>query len=66
MCNFFNVKIASHLFFYRWSAVDYPRMGYDGGSGVRTTVADLAMTASDEPPNFTIEPHQEMVNLLTY
>ena len=37
------------------------RLDYTGGSSVRTSVAtSKTFTASDEPPEFTIEPHQEM------
>ncbi|XP_078575909.1 dapdiamide synthesis protein DdaC-like [Branchiostoma floridae x Branchiostoma japonicum] len=33
---------------------------YEGGSGVRQRLAEAVDTASDDPPEFCIEPHNEM------
>ena len=38
----------------------YEAMTYESGSGFRAAVDDLVYTASDEPPPFSIEPHNEM------
>ncbi|XP_066924147.1 dapdiamide synthesis protein DdaC-like isoform X2 [Clytia hemisphaerica] len=38
----------------------YKAMTYESGSGFRAAVDDLVYTASDEPPPFSIEPHNEM------
>ncbi|XP_078575908.1 dapdiamide synthesis protein DdaC-like isoform X3 [Branchiostoma floridae x Branchiostoma japonicum] len=35
-------------------------MRYEGGIAIRTEVAKAVYTASDEPPEFCIEPHNEM------
>ena len=42
------------------SGLGYPTMGYEGGTGVRHKVAANVMTASNDPPEFSIEPHSEM------
>ena len=41
----------------------YKAMTYESGSGFREAVDNLVYTASDEPPEFTIEPHNEMAYL---
>ncbi len=38
----------------------YRTMDYKGGTGVRHEVAASVMTASDDPPAYSIEPHNEM------
>ncbi|XP_035699278.1 uncharacterized protein LOC118431937 isoform X2 [Branchiostoma floridae] len=35
-------------------------INYEGGSGIRQRLAEAVDTASDEPPEFCIEPHNEM------
>ena len=35
-------------------------MAYEAGSGYREKVVEKVYTASDEPPEFSIEPHNEM------
>ncbi|XP_066910285.1 dapdiamide synthesis protein DdaC-like [Clytia hemisphaerica] len=39
---------------------DYQPMTYESGSAYRASVNDLVYSASDEPPEFSIEPHNEM------
>ena len=42
------------------AALDFEKMSYAAGSGFRESLNDLVYTASDEPAEFTIEPHNEM------
>lgn len=42
------------------AGLGYRTMGYEGGTGVRHEVAANVMTASNDPPAFSIEPHSEM------
>lgn len=42
------------------SALGYPAMAYTGGTAARTVMADAVLTASDDPPQVSIDPHQEM------
>ncbi|XP_070568318.1 dapdiamide synthesis protein DdaC-like isoform X2 [Ptychodera flava] len=46
--------------------LEYSLMGYYGGSGYRSTVTKDVMTASDDLPEYTIEPHNEMAYLEQY
>ncbi len=48
------------------TALGYDTMGYEHGTGIRHTVTTHVMTASDEPANYTIEPHQEMAFASAY
>ena len=47
------------------SAIDYKPYFYDAGTAARSTVGDFLYTASDEPPEISIEPHNEMSYLET-
>ncbi|XP_077977805.1 dapdiamide synthesis protein DdaC-like [Glandiceps talaboti] len=42
------------------SGLGYTMMGYEGGSGVRHKVEKDVLTASNDPPEYSIEPHNEM------
>ena len=44
----------------------YPTMDYKGGTGVRNEVAADVMTASNDPSDFSIEPHSEMAFARVY
>jgi len=42
------------------SGMDYDPLIYDAGTAARSVVADRLYTASDEPPEISIESHNEM------
>ena len=44
----------------------YTPMTYESGSAYRAPLDDLVYSASDEPPEFSIEPHNEMSYLSTF
>lgn len=44
----------------------YTDMSYASGTAIRERVNDLVYTASDEPPSFCVEPHNEMSYLSVY
>ena len=44
----------------------FEQMTYESGSGYRDKLAKNVYSASDEPVNFTIEPHNEMSYLAHY
>ncbi|XP_077977252.1 dapdiamide synthesis protein DdaC-like [Glandiceps talaboti] len=44
----------------------YTMTGYEGGTGIRHNVKKDVLTASDEPPNYSIELHNEMSYSPTY
>ncbi len=46
--------------------MDFPRMEYDCGSGHRASLADQIYSASDEPPQFSIELHNELAYMPNY
>ena len=46
--------------------LDYAPMSYDSGVGFRTEVESLLYSASDEPPEYSIELHNEMVYLSSF
>ncbi|XP_070568316.1 dapdiamide synthesis protein DdaC-like [Ptychodera flava] len=41
-------------------SMDYSLIGYEGGTAVRHKVAADVLTASNDPPEYSIEPHNEM------
>lgn len=43
-----------------FNGLDLAPMDYVGGTGTRQQVTQKVSTASDEPPEFSIEPHNEM------
>jgi len=45
---------------------EYKPMNYEAGNGFRDKVVGTIYTASDEPPEFSIEPHNEMSYLFTF
>ena len=45
---------------------EYAPMNYESGTGYRDKVVGQVYTASDEPPEFTIDPHNEMSYLNTF
>ena len=47
-------------------ALGYQPMAYLGGTGFRQTVVGEVYSASDEPKEYTIEPHNEMSYLTTF
>ncbi|XP_077985850.1 uncharacterized protein LOC144440357 [Glandiceps talaboti] len=44
----------------------YSHVGYEGGMAVRTALSDIVMTASDDLPEVTIQPHNEMTYVENY
>ena len=44
----------------------YEPMSYEAGNGYRENVVEKVYTSSEEPPEFTIEPHNEMTYLATF
>ncbi|XP_077864781.1 dapdiamide synthesis protein DdaC-like [Saccoglossus kowalevskii] len=48
------------------SGLGYSLSGYEGGVAVRHKVARSVLTASNDPPSYTIEPHNEMSYTDTY
>ncbi|XP_077864783.1 uncharacterized protein LOC144350474 [Saccoglossus kowalevskii] len=42
------------------NGLGYSLAGYEGGTAVRHNVASSVLTASNDPPSYTIEPHNEM------
>ncbi len=48
------------------TGLGYDTMGYESGTGVRHEVEANVMTASDDPPDYTIEPHNEMAFARVY
>jgi hypothetical protein len=49
-----------------YDGLGFTPMGYKGGAGVRDPVTEKIYTASREPPEFNIEPHNEMANMDTW
>ncbi len=41
-------------------SIGFPAMSYDGGSGHRDSIAEQIYYASEEPPEYSIELHNEM------
>ncbi len=48
------------------SGLDYENMDYAGGTALRDNVASQVMTASTEPPEVSMEPHNEMAYATYY
>ena len=48
------------------SGFTFEQMTYESGSGYRDKLAKNVYSASEEPVNFTIEPHNEMAYLKNY
>lgn len=53
-------------FLHFTSGLEYEPMSYASGTAVRHHVTASVMTASDEPPDFNIEPHNEMAYARIY
>ena len=48
------------------AGMDYDPLIYDAGTSARSAVADRLYTSSDEPPEISIESHNEMSYLETF